>query len=29
VSDFGLATQIGGATLTVDGKIVIEDGTLK
>jgi aminopeptidase len=29
VSDFGLATQIGGATLTVDGRIVIENGTLK
>jgi aminopeptidase len=29
VSDFGLATQIGGATLAVDGKIVIKNGTLK
>jgi leucyl aminopeptidase (aminopeptidase T) len=28
-SDFGLATQLGGVTLKVDGKIVIENGVLK
>jgi len=28
-SDFGLATQLGGATLKADGTAVIENGTLK
>jgi leucyl aminopeptidase (aminopeptidase T) len=28
-SDFGLATQIGGATVKVDDKTVVESGTLK
>lgn len=28
-SDFGLATQLGGATLKVDGKAVVENGVLK
>jgi len=28
-SDFGLATQIGGATVKVDGKAVVENGALK
>jgi aminopeptidase len=28
-SDFGLATQLGGATLKVDGRTVIEKGALK
>ena len=28
-SDFGLATQIGGATVKADGKIVVENGALK
>jgi leucyl aminopeptidase (aminopeptidase T) len=28
-SDFGLATQIGGATLKADGKTVVENGALK
>ena len=28
-SDFGLATQLGGATLKVDGKSVVENGVLK
>lgn len=28
-SDFGLATQIGGATVKADGKMVVENGALK
>jgi hypothetical protein len=28
-SDFGLPTQLGGATVKVDGKIVVENGTLR
>lgn len=28
-SDFGLASQLGGATLKVDGKVVVENGQLK
>ncbi len=28
-SDFGLASQLGGATLKVDGRVVIENGQLK
>ena len=28
-SDFGLATQIGGATVKADGKVVVENGVLK
>jgi leucyl aminopeptidase (aminopeptidase T) len=28
-SDFGLATQIGGATVKADGKIVVDNGILK
>lgn len=27
-SDFGLATQIGGATVKADGKAVVENGAL-
>ena len=28
-SDFGLATQIGGATVKADGKMVVDTGALK
>jgi leucyl aminopeptidase (aminopeptidase T) len=29
VSDFGMANQLGGATVTVDGKVVVDKGKLK